>query len=66
MVGPPERVRWTAAAPRKWKGWLPQAAEISMGILVFAVNPMTGEHHWTQRLDSVPQKGFYENSGFEF
>ncbi|MDA9858119.1 PQQ-binding-like beta-propeller repeat protein [Rubripirellula sp.] len=36
------------------------------GILVFAVDPMTGEHHWTQRLDSVPQKGFYENSGLEF
>ena len=36
------------------------------GILVFAVNPRTGERHWVQRIDSVPQKGFYENSGLEF
>ena len=36
------------------------------GILVFAVDPMTGERHWVQRIDSVPQKGFYENSGLEF
>lgn len=36
------------------------------GILVFAVDPMTGKRHWVQRIDSVPQKGFYENSGLEF
>lgn len=36
------------------------------GILVFAVNPLTGERHWVQRIDTVPQKGFYENSGLEF
>jgi outer membrane protein assembly factor BamB len=36
------------------------------GILVFAVNPMTGERHWVKRIDTVPQKGFYENSGLEF
>ena len=36
------------------------------GILVFAVDPMTGERHWVKRIDSVPQKGFYENSGLEF
>ncbi len=36
------------------------------GILVFAVDPLTGERHWVQRIDSVPQKGFYENSGLEF
>ena len=36
------------------------------GILVFAVNPHTGKRHWVQRIDSVPQKGFYENSGLEF
>ena len=36
------------------------------GILVFAVDPLTGERHWMQRIDSVPQKGFYENSGLEF
>ena len=36
------------------------------GILVFAVNPRTGKRHWVQRIDSVPQKGFYENSGLEF
>jgi outer membrane protein assembly factor BamB len=36
------------------------------GILVFAVDPLTGKKHWVQRIDSVPQKGFYENSGLEF
>ena len=36
------------------------------GILVFAVDPMTGERHWVRRIDSVPQQGFYENSGLEF
>ena len=36
------------------------------GILVFAVNPLTGDRHWVQRIDTVPQKGFYENSGLEF
>ncbi len=36
------------------------------GILVFAVDPMTGNKHWVTRIDSVPQKGFYENSGLEF
>ncbi|MDG1872477.1 MAG: PQQ-binding-like beta-propeller repeat protein [Mariniblastus sp.] len=36
------------------------------GILVFAIDPMTGKKHWVQKIDSVPQKGFYENSGLEF
>ncbi len=36
------------------------------GILVFAVDPFTGERHWVQRINTVPQKGFYENSGLEF
>ena len=27
---------------------------------------MTGKRHWVKRIDSVPQKGFYENSGLEF
>lgn len=36
------------------------------GILVFAVDPLTGEQHWVTRIDSVPQTGFYENSGLEF
>jgi len=36
------------------------------GILVFAVNPLTGQRHWVRRIDTVPQKGFYENSGLEF
>jgi outer membrane protein assembly factor BamB len=36
------------------------------GILVFAVDPFTGERHWVQRISTVPQKGFYENSGLEF
>jgi outer membrane protein assembly factor BamB len=36
------------------------------GILVFAIDPMTGDRHWVKRVDTVPQKGFYENSGLEF
>ena len=36
------------------------------GILVFAINPTTGERHWVHRIDTVPQKGYYENSGLEF
>ncbi len=36
------------------------------GILVFAVNPLTGQRHWVRRVDTVPQTGFYENSGLEF
>ncbi len=36
------------------------------GILVFAVDPLTGQRHWVKRLSSVPQKHFYENSGLEF
>ena len=27
---------------------------------------MTGQQHWVHRIDSVPQQGFYENSGLEF
>ena len=36
------------------------------GILIHAIDPMNGRLHWTHRLDSVPQEGFYENSGLEF
>ena len=36
------------------------------GILVFAVEPTTGKRRWVTRLNSVPQKGFYESSGLEF
>jgi outer membrane protein assembly factor BamB len=36
------------------------------GILVFAVDPLTGKRHWVRRINTVPQKGFYENSGLEF
>jgi outer membrane protein assembly factor BamB len=36
------------------------------GILIFAVQPASGEIRWVRRLDSVPQKGFYECSGLEF
>jgi len=36
------------------------------GILVFAVDPAAGKIRWVRRLDSVPQKGFYECSGLEF
>ena len=30
------------------------------------MDPLTGRRHWVQRIDTVPQKGFYENSGLEF
>ncbi len=36
------------------------------GIFVFAVDPRTGQRRWVQRLDSVPQQGFYESSALEF
>lgn len=36
------------------------------GILVFAIDPASGERHWVHRIDTVPQKGYYENSGLEF
>jgi hypothetical protein len=46
------------------------------GVLIFAVDPMTGKRHWVHRLDEIPHKpdmtfknptqGFYENSGLEF
>jgi len=46
------------------------------GVLIFAVNPLTGQKEWVHRLDEIPQKadssgknpfkGFYENSGLEF
>jgi len=36
------------------------------GILVFAVNPLTGNRHWVKRITTLPQKHFYENSGLEF
>ena len=46
------------------------------GVLVFAVNSLTGEKEWVHRLSEIPQKaddtgknayqGFYENSGLEF
>ena len=36
------------------------------GILIFAVEPASGEIRWVRRLDSVPQKGFYECSALEF
>lgn len=36
------------------------------GVLVFAVDPLTGRRHWTHRIDTVPQKGDYENSGLDF
>ncbi len=36
------------------------------GILIFAIDPMTGERHWVRRIDTVPQQGYYENSGLEF
>ena len=36
------------------------------GVLVFAVDPATGSRIWVQRLDTVPQNGFYASSGLEF
>jgi outer membrane protein assembly factor BamB len=36
------------------------------GILVFKVDPPSGKIDWVQRLDSVPQEGFYRSSGLEF
>lgn len=36
------------------------------GILVFAVDPLTGKRHWVHRIDTIPQKGDYENSGLDF
>lgn len=36
------------------------------GILVFAVDPLTGDRHWVKRINTLPQSGFYENSGLEF
>lgn len=36
------------------------------GVLVFAVDAMTGERRWVHRIDTIPQKGDYENSGLEF
>ena len=36
------------------------------GVLVFAVQPSSGRIAWVKRLDSVPQKGFYECSALEF
>lgn len=36
------------------------------GILVFAVEPATGQIRWVQRLNSVPQTNFYGGAGFEF
>ncbi len=36
------------------------------GILIFAVEPAGGKIRWVHRLDSVPQKGFYESSALEF
>jgi len=36
------------------------------GIFIFAVDPVSGRQHWVHRLDTIPQKGYYENSGLEF
>jgi len=36
------------------------------GILMFAVDPATGDIRWTERLDTVPTKNFYGSSGLEF
>jgi len=36
------------------------------GIFIFAVDPTSGRQHWVHRLDTIPQQGYYENSGLEF
>ncbi len=44
-------------------GWQPLA---DGGIRVFAVDPLSGRRLWSRRINSIPQKGYYENSGLEF
>jgi outer membrane protein assembly factor BamB len=36
------------------------------GIRVFAIQPASGQVIWGRRLDSVPQKNFYDSTGLEF
>ena len=36
------------------------------GIFIFAVDPVSGRQLWVHRLDTIPQEGYYENSGLEF
>ena len=36
------------------------------GILLFAVQPATGQLRWVQNLDSLPMRGFYESTAMEF
>jgi len=36
------------------------------GIFIFAIDPVSGRQHWVHRLDTIPQEGYYENSGLEF
>ncbi len=36
------------------------------GILLFAVDPATGQRQWVQRLSTVPQQGYYTSSALEF
>lgn len=36
------------------------------GILVFSIDPRTGKTDWIQRLNSIPQKGYYTSSALEF
>ncbi len=36
------------------------------GVLVFAVDPQTGQRRWARRVNTVPQRGYYENSALEF
>ena len=36
------------------------------GVLVFAIDPLTANKHWVHRIDTIPQKGDYENSGLDF
>ncbi|NOY80406.1 MAG: PQQ-binding-like beta-propeller repeat protein [Kiritimatiellaeota bacterium] len=36
------------------------------GIRVFAVDPVSGRRRWVRRINTIPQRGYYENSGLEF
>jgi outer membrane protein assembly factor BamB len=36
------------------------------GVFVHSVKALTGEQNWVHRIDSLPQQGYYENSGLEF
>jgi len=36
------------------------------GVIVAAVDPLTGKRQWMRRINTVPQEGYYESSALEF